>query len=154
MIADNTTYNRAHGNRVPLTTSCASAIQCVNFIITKSKHRKGNFISVCRRCLCFDKAHGQALGTKHSDLKVKDICRCLEIKETVFTFHWLHFDFTGREGGPQMSDLVWSDSEPSWCKPGKENIHSLLRLTFQQFCCFCLLFFPFVSSCGMKKKNL
>lgn len=65
VIADNTTCSRTQRQLIPLSTSCTSTKPCVHFFITKSKHRKGNFISVCRHLLCFEEAHKQASSAEH-----------------------------------------------------------------------------------------
>lgn len=65
VIADNTTCNRTQRQLIPLSTSCTSTKPCVHFFITKSKHCKGNFISVCRHPLCFEGAHKQASSAEH-----------------------------------------------------------------------------------------
>lgn len=138
MIADNTTYNRAHGQLYwfyrPSADHflCVSHAECVNFIITKCKHRKGNFISACCLCLCFEITYRRGSGSR-----VQQFGGWVHLKmfgnEEGFSPHWVGCALTAQGGEAdlkftEMSTLVWSDFDLKRWKHGTEDTLSSLFL--------------------------
>lgn len=141
MIADNTTYNRAHGQlywyyrRSTNHFLCVSRAGCVNFIITKSKHRKWNFISVRCHCLCFEIMYrpgsvcwAQQFGGR-VHLKVF-------VNQKDFSPHSVGCALTAQGGEAdfkftEMSTLVWSDFDlKQWKHSTEDTLSSFFDWNF------------------------
>lgn len=159
IIADNTTYTRAHGQlywffcRSIDHFLCVSHAECVNFIITKSKHRKGNFISACCHCLCFEIMYErgsvcweqQFWGRVHLKMFVNQKDFSPHSVDCALTAQGGEADFKFTE----MSTLVWSDFDLKlWKKNTAQKIHclpfqdwnfcsSLITVVFVFFAFFC-----------------
>lgn len=141
MIADNTTYNRAHGQlywyycRSTNHFLCVSHAECVNFIITMSKHRKWNFISVRCHCLCFEIMYrrgsvcwAQQFGGR-VHLKVF-------VNQKDFSPHSVGCALTAQGGEAdfkftEMSTLVWSDFDlKQWKHSTEDTLSSFFDWNF------------------------
>lgn len=137
---------------------CVSHRECVNFIITKSKHRKGNFISACCQCLCFEAEYVKGLGAEHNWFRSRVYLKMSGNQERLLsTFSRLRFDRTGRGGGPQVHWNVNFGLKWLWLKAVQTQHRRYtvvrLRFKFQRLLCCCLFFFSFLFFCVFSKEQ-
>lgn len=152
MIADNTTCNRAHGQlywfycRSTDYFLCVSHAECVNFIITKSKHRRGNFISARCHCLCFEVVYRQGSGSWAQQFWGRVNLKMFG-DQNDFSPHSVGCALTAQGGEvdlkfTEMSTLVWSDLDLKRSKHSTEDtLSSFFRLKFLQLLLYCSLVF-------------
>ncbi len=160
VIADNTTYNTAHGQLYWFCCCsadhflCVSRVECVNFIITKSKHRKGNFISARCQCLCFERTFRHESDSWAQQFEVRVHLKMF-VNQKVFTAHSVSCALTAQGGEAalkftEMSTLVWSD----WLKAVQARHRRYTVFPFSNWnfcsCCRITVCFSCFFSCGKK----
>lgn len=156
-IADNRTYNRAHGqlywffSRSTDHFLCVSHAECVNFILTKSKHWKGNFISACCQCLCFEIMYGRGSVCWAQQFGGRALSKMF-VNQKVFSPHSVGCVWPHREGRRTSSSLKcqrWFDSDLKQWKKKKNTAQKIHCFPVRDwnFCSFLIMVVLFFFFC-------